>query len=84
MSGFYEAGKFGHRNQSDIFMPSTGDNDVITVIRHIFAKTGESGACLSTGKYFLVMSPTTSHRDNKTFWILVYHWYIKVTGGRGT
>ena len=52
MSGFYEAGKLGHRNQSDIFMPSTGDNDVITVIRHIFAETGESGACLSTGKYF--------------------------------
>ena len=52
MSGFYEAGKLGHRNQSDIFMPSTGDNDVITVIRHIFAETGESGACLSIGKCF--------------------------------
>ena len=52
MRGFHEAGKLGRRNQSDIFMPPTGDNDVITVIRHIFAKTGESGASLSTGKYF--------------------------------
>ena len=52
MSGFYEAGKLGRRNQCDIFMPRTGDNDVITVIRHIFAETGESGACLSTGKCF--------------------------------
>ena len=52
MRGFYEAGKLGHRNQSDIFMPPTGDNDVITVIRYIFAETGESGACLSTGKCF--------------------------------
>jgi hypothetical protein len=49
MRGFYEAGKLGHRNQSDIFMPSTGDNDVITVIRYIFAETGEFGTGLGIG-----------------------------------